>query len=166
MFKFLFWRYRLDPSLSVWPISEMVPHDRLVISLCSCESSSRPYGISVETPLFIFINHKVAITLKDKRVLVTSIGPCVRGPHWSTVMAVYNQISITLHSELFRPSMIPIWRCYPKIVDESILMFLQNKISIALESQFVSATRMMETLITSIYDFLTPIIWVLLQICY
>ena len=167
MSELLICRYCLKPSLFVWPMSfsEMIPHDRLIILLSSWEGSTRPFGLSIKIPLVI-INHKVSITLNDKRVLVTTRGPCVRSPHCLTVFAVHYQIPISLHDKLFRPSLCDERLSYPKVVNKSILMFLQDQISIALESQLVSTTRMTDASITSINDFLIPVVWILLQICH
>lgn len=65
MSKLLLWRYRLDPSLFVWSISEVVPHDRLIIILISWESSAIPFVLSIEISQAILINYKVAISLND-----------------------------------------------------------------------------------------------------
>ena len=162
MSKLLLWRYRLDPSLFVWSISEVVPHDRLIILLISWESSAIPFGFSNKPA--IFINHEVAITLNDQSVLVTT---CTRCPHSLTVFAVHYKISISLHDEIFRPSLSNVWYTCPKVVDETILMLFYDKISIALKSQLVLASRMVDASITSLDDYLLiPVVRILLQIRY
>lgn len=55
----------MDPSLFVWSISEVVPHDRLIIILISWESSAIPFVLSIEISQAILINYKVAISLND-----------------------------------------------------------------------------------------------------
>ena len=54
----------LDPSCFIWPISEAIPHDRLVVPLSVCVSFAIPFGWPIDI-LAIIINHKVAITLED-----------------------------------------------------------------------------------------------------
>ena len=163
MSKLLIWGYSLEPSLFVWPISEVVPHDWLTIFLSSWESSTIPSWLSVKIPAII-INHKVTITLNDHGVLVTT---CTRCPHCLTVLAVHYQVSIFLHDEIFRSSLPDERLTCPKIVNESILMFLYDEISIALESQLVLAARMVNAFITSLNNYLLiPVVWILLQICY
>jgi len=166
MSKILLWRYLLDPSLFVWSISEVVPHDRLIIILISSYSPATPFEVSVSIPL-VLINREVAITLKDHRVIVTN---CIRCPHCLTVFAVHYKISISLHDEIFRPSL---WRSSskisspPNVVDETILMLFYDEISIALESQLVLAARMVDASITSLDDYLLiPVVRILLQIRY
>ena len=151
--------FRPDSFIVVF-ISFVAPHYWLVLS--TLISSTIPFCFTGDTRSIV-IDHKVAITLNDQRVVVAA---CTRCPHGLTVFSVHYKISIFLHYEFFWPSLVLIRTSNPNIVSPSINMLFYHEVSIALESQFVSATGMMETLITSIYDFLTPIIWVLLQICY
>ena len=60
------WRYWFEPSLVVWPVSKVVPHDRLTIILIWRESSAIPFCFPIGGPVIDpAINHKIAISLND-----------------------------------------------------------------------------------------------------
>ena len=122
MFKLVIWRYRLDPSSFVWPVSEVVPHYRFVIVLSACVSTTIPFCCTPSILLDIFVNYKVAITLNNQRVVSVFISTCARCPHGLTICAVHYQISIVLHDKTFRLSFINVRHCCPNVVNKAIFV--------------------------------------------
>lgn len=150
--------FRPDSFIVVF-ISFVAPHYWLVLS--TLISSAIPFCFIGDTRSIV-IDHKVAITLNDQRVVVAA---CTRCPHGLTVFSVHYKISIFLHYEFFWPSLVLIRTSNPNIVSPSINMLFYHEVSIALESQLILTARMVDTFITPLnYYFLVSVVIVLRQI--